>query len=138
MNARGPIDGAWVRGFSCAVTARFTAKQGAYLSFISHYAKLHGRSPSEAEMQRFFMVSPPSVHQMVMTLEWRGLITRQPGVARSLRVLVAADQLPSLDGVRAHVGLVSGSSLSARPAWPRSRPSLSVEKLPQVVADAAE
>ena len=84
---------------------RFTPKQGAYLSFISHYAKLHGRSPSEAEMQQFFMVSPPSVHQMVMTLERRGLLARRPGVARSLRVLVSAEELPSLDGVRARVGL---------------------------------
>jgi ketosteroid isomerase-like protein len=87
------------------VAARFTSKQGAYLSFIQRYAKLHGRSPSEAEMQLFFMVTPPSVHQMVMTLEKRGLIARRPGVARSLRVLVSADELPSLDGVRAHVGL---------------------------------
>jgi hypothetical protein len=97
------------------VTARFTTKQGAYLSFISHYAKLHGRSPSEAEMQQFFMVSPPSVHQMVLTLEKRGLIARRPGVARSLRVLVAAEELPSLDGVRAHVGLpVDGPTPSAK------------------------
>ena len=87
------------------MAARFTSKQGAYLSFISHYAKLHGRSPSEAEMQQFFMVSPPSVHQMVMTLEKRGFIARRPGVARSLRMLVTADQLPRLDDVRAHVGL---------------------------------
>jgi SOS-response transcriptional repressor LexA len=70
------------------MAARFTSKQGAYLRFISHYAKLHGRSPSEAELRQFFMVSPPSVHPMVMTLEKRGLIARRPGVARSLRVLV--------------------------------------------------
>jgi ketosteroid isomerase-like protein len=56
-------------------------------------------------MQQFFMVSPPSVHQMVMTLEKRGLIARRPGVARSLRVLVRADELPRLDDVRAHFGL---------------------------------
>ena len=97
------------------MTARFTAKQAAYLSFISHYAKLHGRSPSEAEMQQFFMVSPPSVHQMVMTLAKRGLIARRPGAARSLRVLVPADQLPRLDDVRAHVGLAGdGPSLGQR------------------------
>jgi repressor LexA len=89
------------------VTARFTAKQGAYLSFISHYAKLHGRSPSEAEMQQFFMVSPPSVHQMVMTLEKRALIARRPGVARSLRVLVPANQIPPLDDVRAQMGFAA-------------------------------
>jgi SOS-response transcriptional repressor LexA len=69
---------------------RFTPTQGAYLSFIHHYAKLHGRAPSEAEMQRFFMVSLPAVHQMVMTLEKRGLIERSPGRGRSIRLLVPA------------------------------------------------
>jgi ketosteroid isomerase-like protein len=89
------------------MAARFTSKQGAYLSFISHYAKLHGRSPSEAEMQQFFMVSPPSVHQMVMSLEKRRLIARRAGVARSLRVLVSADELPRLDDVRTQGGLAA-------------------------------
>ncbi|MFN0303859.1 MAG: hypothetical protein ACKVQU_26290 [Burkholderiales bacterium] len=30
-------------------------------------------------MQRHFRVTPPSVHQMVLTLEREGLIRRQPG-----------------------------------------------------------
>jgi DNA-binding MarR family transcriptional regulator len=30
-------------------------------------------------MQRFFQVTPPSVHQMVLSLEKAGLITRKPG-----------------------------------------------------------
>jgi ketosteroid isomerase-like protein len=64
-------------------------------------------------MQQFFMVSPPSVHQMVMTLEKRGLITRRPGVARSLRVLVTEDQLPSLDDVRADMGFAADGQTSA-------------------------
>jgi ketosteroid isomerase-like protein len=98
---------------SARVTARFTPRQGAYLSFIQHYAKLHGRSPSEAEMQQFFMVSPPSVHQMVMTLEKRGLVARRPGIARSLRVLVTADQLPFLDDVRADMGFAADGQNSA-------------------------
>jgi SOS-response transcriptional repressor LexA len=103
------------------VTARFTPKQGAYLSFIRHYAKLHGRSRSEAEMQQFFMVSPPSVHQMVMALEKRGLITRRPGVARSLRVLVASDQLPTRDDVHAQMGSPWTVRPMARRVPPRSR-----------------
>jgi hypothetical protein len=61
------------------------------------------------------MVSPPSVHQMVMTLEKRGLIARRPGVARSLRVLLSAEELPSLDDVRAQLGLPSdGPTQSAK------------------------
>jgi Mn-dependent DtxR family transcriptional regulator len=47
-------------------------------------------------MQRYFQVSPPSVHQMVLTLEKKGLIKRIPGQARSLSLLVTRDELPDL------------------------------------------
>jgi hypothetical protein len=47
-------------------------------------------------MQRHFGVSPPSVHQMVLTLERAELVRRQPGVARSIEVLVAPELLPVL------------------------------------------
>ncbi len=47
---------------------RFTDKQGQYLAFIYWYTKLNGRPPAEADMQRYFRVTPPSVHQMVLTL----------------------------------------------------------------------
>ena len=81
----------------CATQALYTVKQGQYLAFIYYYTKIHGRSPSEADMQRFFKVSPPSVHQMVLSLERLGFIERTPGQARSLRVLLPADQLPHLE-----------------------------------------
>jgi DNA-binding MarR family transcriptional regulator len=48
-------------------------------------------------MQRFFSVTPPTVHQMLLTLEKAGLISRKPGVARSVTVLVDRDHLPRLD-----------------------------------------
>ena len=34
-------------------------------------------------MQRYFQVTPPSVHQMILTLESKGLIERFPGEGRS-------------------------------------------------------
>jgi SOS-response transcriptional repressor LexA len=74
----------------------FTDRQGQYLAFIDAYTRVHGRPPAETDMQRHFWVSPPSVHQMVLTLERAGLIRRQPGVARSIEVLVAPDDLPVL------------------------------------------
>jgi len=74
----------------------FTPKQGQYLAFINAYTLVLGRPPAEADLQRFFQVTPPSVHQMVLTLERTGLIHRQPGVARSIRVLVNPDILPPL------------------------------------------
>ena len=62
----------------------YTDKQGQYLAFIYYYSKIHGCSPSEAEMQQYFRVSPPAVHQMVLTLSKRAeLIARTPGQARS-------------------------------------------------------
>ena len=56
----------------------FTEKQGQYLAFIYTYSRMFRRPPAETDMQRHFRVSPPSVHQMVVTLERNGLIRRQP------------------------------------------------------------
>lgn len=74
----------------------YTAKQGQYLAFIYYYTKIHGRSPSEADMQGYFRVSPPAVHQMVLSLEKLGLIDRTPGQGRSLKLLLPREQLPDL------------------------------------------
>jgi len=74
----------------------YTHKQGQYLAFIYHYTRIHRRAPAEAEMQAYFRVSPPSVHQMVLTLEARGLIERTPGQARSIRLPIPPEELPDL------------------------------------------
>jgi repressor LexA len=76
---------------------RYTDKQGQYLAFIFYYTKIHGQAPAEADMQRYFRVSPPSVHQMILTLESRGLIERVPGVGRSIRLLIPRHELPDLE-----------------------------------------
>jgi Mn-dependent DtxR family transcriptional regulator len=86
---------------SGAVVERdWTEQQGQYLAFIYNYTVIHGQPPSEVDMQRFFRVTPPSVHQMVLKLEERGFITREPGKPRSIRVLVPSDQLPYLKNRR--------------------------------------
>jgi DNA-binding MarR family transcriptional regulator len=74
----------------------FTERQGQYLAFIDAYTRVHGRPPAEIDLQRHFRVSPPSVHQMVLTLERLGLIRRQPGVPRRIEVLLAPEDLPVL------------------------------------------
>ena len=76
---------------------RFTVKQGQYLAYLHLYRQLHRHSPSESEIAQYFGVSPPSVHQMIVKLEEKGLITRQPGVARSVRVTVPKRDIPQLD-----------------------------------------
>ncbi len=75
---------------------QFTDKQGQYLAFIYAYSRIFRRPPAEADKQRHFQVSPPSVHQMVLTLERAGLIRRTPGVARSIELLVEPEALPVL------------------------------------------
>jgi repressor LexA len=74
----------------------YTIKQGQYLAFIYYYMKIHRCSPSEADMQTYFRVSPPAVHQMVLNLERLGCIERTPGQGRSLRLLLSREQLPDL------------------------------------------
>jgi DNA-binding MarR family transcriptional regulator len=74
----------------------FTPKQGQYLAFIHLYTRLHRQPPAEADIQQYFRVTPPSVHQMVLTLERSGLIRRQPRAARSIELLVDPSQLPQL------------------------------------------
>ena len=74
----------------------FTPKQGQYLAFIDAYARVHRRPPAEADMQRYFGVTPPSVHQMILTLEHAGLIRRRPGVPRSIEILVPPEDIPVL------------------------------------------
>ena len=76
---------------------RFTEKQGQYLAFIYVYSRMFRQAPAEADMQRHFLVTPPSVHQMVLTLDRAGLIRRKPGLARSIEVLVPSRDLPILE-----------------------------------------
>ena len=81
---------------SIPIAPHFTEKQGQYLAFIHAYSVLNGRAPAEADMERFFHVTPPSVHRMVVELERRRLIRRVPGRARSIELCVPADVLPPL------------------------------------------
>lgn len=74
-----------------------TAKQGQYLAFIYYYTKLNGQPPAESDMQRYFGTTPPTVHNMVVTLCDRGFIAREPGRARTIRLLVERDALPDLE-----------------------------------------
>ncbi len=74
----------------------FTPLQGQYLAFIHSYIKLHRQAPAEQDIERYFRVTPPTVHRMVVELEKRGLIARQPRKARSITLLVPHELLPPL------------------------------------------
>ncbi len=75
----------------------YTRKQGQYLAFIYYYTKIHEAAPSEADIQRYFKVSPPTVHDTIIALEKQGCIERTPGRARSIRVPLPRERLPDLE-----------------------------------------
>jgi repressor LexA len=76
---------------------KFTRRQGEYLAYIHLYRKLHRQAPSEADLVSYFGVTPPTAHSMVVRLEENGLITREPGVPRSMRVAIPEDEIPALN-----------------------------------------
>lgn len=79
------------------MSTAYTDKQGQYLAFIYAYTKVNRRPPAEADIERFFRVTAPSVHSMVLMLERLGFITREPGQARSIRLTIAPSDLPVLE-----------------------------------------
>lgn len=87
------------RATSSAVPGKwsFTAKQGQYLAYIDQYSTIHRRAPAESDIQQYFRVTAPTIHNMIITLERNGLIERTPGKARSIRVLVPPEKLPRLE-----------------------------------------
>jgi repressor LexA len=89
-----------VEAMSSKSPPRFTEKQGQYLAFVHTYMLLNRRPPAEADIQRFFEVTPPTVHQMVVELERRGLISRVPGQPRTIRVTLPESELPRLQPIK--------------------------------------
>jgi len=77
----------------------YSERQGQFLAYIHQYSIVNGCAPAEADMQRFFQITPPSVHSMVLTLERRGLIRRVPGKARSITLILPPESLPPLKPV---------------------------------------
>jgi hypothetical protein len=77
------------RATAYAATAhRPTKRQLDYLLFIHKYIARYGRGPAESDIEQHFLVSAPSVNQMMQTLERRGFISRQLGVPRSARLCI--------------------------------------------------
>ena len=79
------------------MAADYTPRQGQYLAFIYYYTKIHGVPPAEADMRRYFRVSPPAVHDMIKMLDRQGFISREPGKPRSIRLLLTRAELPDLE-----------------------------------------
>ena len=75
----------------------YTDRQGQYLTFIYYYTKLNGYPPAQADIQRYFRITGPSVNSMLKTLEKRGLISRVPRQPRSIKLLLSREELPDLE-----------------------------------------
>jgi DNA-binding transcriptional regulator YdaS (Cro superfamily) len=71
-----------------------TSTQARYLAYIKKYMDQRGIAPSELEMSQVMCVMPPSVNQMMKSLEKLGFIARSPGVARSIRILLPEELIP--------------------------------------------
>jgi hypothetical protein len=80
--------------------ADMTPTQGRYLAYIHAYTEGFGLPPAESEIADAIGVSPPSVNQMMKTLEKKGLIRRQPRVPRSIEILIAPEAIPKWKGKR--------------------------------------
>ena len=74
-----------------------TPRQGEFLAFIRDYTRINREAPSEMEMAIYFQVTPPAAHGMIVTLEKRGFIERTPRQARSIRLLIDSNSLPSAE-----------------------------------------
>lgn len=85
---------------SSSSPSRFTEKQGQYLAFIHTYTLLNRRPPAEADFQRFFQVTPPVVHQMIIELERRALVSRIPSQPRTISVTLPDDDVPRLQPIK--------------------------------------
>ena len=57
---------------------------------------MFGRAPAERDLQEFFRTTPPTNHQMVLKLAEKGFISRTPGQARSIKLLIDPEEIPRL------------------------------------------
>jgi hypothetical protein len=98
-----------------------TSRQRDYLEFIARYILRYRVSPAESDIARHFLVSAPSVNQMIQMLERRGFITRQPGIPRSITIvdnrkdLVSPPQAAAAGGLRPNITLQRPGARVARP-----------------------
>lgn len=75
----------------------YTSRQGQCLAFIYYYTKLHREPPAEQDIAHYFKITAPAAHRMVIALAERDFITRTPGQARSIRLLLPREKLPDLE-----------------------------------------
>src|SRR3954467_10775125 len=61
------------------------------------HLRAHVRTPTRRNRHAAPFPRQPAVHQMIVTLERNGFIRRQPGVPRSIEILLPPKNLPILE-----------------------------------------
>src|SRR5258708_39871470 len=97
-----------------SIAPSFTAKQGQYLAFVYNYTKIYGQPPAESDLERYFRVSPPAIHEMIKTLERNGLIARIPGQARSMRLRLQPKDKKEWAGITAPIYALARGAVPGR------------------------
>lgn len=83
--------------FNLVPGVTYTRRQGQYLAFIHYYTRVNGIPPAQADIQRYFGVTAPSVNSMLKRLEALGFISRVARRPRSIRLLLDQADLPELE-----------------------------------------
>jgi hypothetical protein len=75
-----------------------TRQQGQFLAYIREYMlnSRSGLTPTHAEFQRFFNLTPPTINAMLKRLDERGFIRRIPGKARAITLTIDPELIPIL------------------------------------------
>jgi len=90
---RNPVLAAWVakrfgKRTAQAAQVGLTTRMRDLLGFIKEYTAKHGVSPSYDEMRDALGIASKSgIHRLVISLERRGHIRREPSLARTIVVL---------------------------------------------------
>lgn len=81
---------------------QFSDQQGQLLAYIHEYIRVNARSPSEQELQLYFLGSfnRRSILNMLNMFERSQLIRRRSDVRRSIELLVDPKWLPPLRAAR--------------------------------------
>jgi SOS-response transcriptional repressor LexA len=72
--------------------SELTQVQAETLAFIRSYIIQHGYSPTIAEMAKAEKINVNAISERIATLLKKGVITKTPGIARSVRPVIVSSE----------------------------------------------
>jgi ribosomal protein L25 (general stress protein Ctc) len=76
---------------------RLTRALGQLVAYVYWYTKVHRVPPAENEIANFLGIRGPSAHLMILRLESKAILSRRPGEARTIKILLDREEIPDLD-----------------------------------------